>query len=49
MKFKEVLSVFKTFFENDGIADESFANEKKTMDKHLLRRRSKFTLKNANE
>ena len=31
MKFEEVLSVFKTFFENDGIPDESFANEKKTM------------------
>lgn len=31
MKFKEVLSVFKTFFENNGIPDESYAKDKNTI------------------
>lgn len=31
MKFQEVLSVFKTFFKNDGISDDSYEKKKKTM------------------
>ncbi len=31
MKFEEVLSVFETFFKDDGIPDESFTNDKNKM------------------